>query len=815
MSRMSAREQLLQVVALSGFAVAQPVYDLLGQNPTFFIYRRWQPGDFLFFVLLLSFLLPIGVAALAEVPGLLRPRARRWARAVPLVLLSALISLPLLVRFESADGWLIVGVATALGVGVALLRERFGLFRQFLTILVPTALIFPSIFLFRDGIREQWLSAQTSWESSGAGSRAPVVLLVFDALPTASLMDDRHGVDPVRYPNFARLAETSTWFRRATTVDPFTASAVPAILSGECRKERKAPLLQEYPRNIFTHAANRYRFEAVETATHLCPSEICGDRARPFGKRFFPLLLDATIAYAHAVSPVDWRTGLPPVDNAWGDFAQAGKAASRVRRSQRSEEIAEFEDALTRISRSSPPVFLFAHLVFPHQPFVFLPSGMSYRQRVFEPGFAEPWSLRHSYQRHLLQLAYVDSLLGEALDRLDATGLFDESLIVVTADHGVSFREGESARELSGGNAVDILSVPLFIKRPGQRAGEILDQPAQTADILPTVAEILELSEPEWADGRSLLGDNNRETLSCPQVRDEPAPAMPPAELWAAVEAKVALFGTGAARSKFPAVGVRPELVGVPAAEVLCGGAADLQWALDHPELYEQVDRSSGFVPAEITGLIQGPLTDQGVDLAVAINGTIAATTRSYVSGARDVFPWSAIVPESTLLEGPNRVSLYALAHEGSGCALRPVRSLDGEAVSSFMNVRLGAWPVPLVEETGFAKSRRVNGATLREIRRKAELRVPLPPGEAGSVRRLKLDLEVLDQGGITLKVHVNGKRLLQERPQAGPWLRTLELEPPSGEGPLMITLRGVRSDPSERKNVLAVRGIWLLPGEG
>ena len=50
LSPVSVWQQVLHVVALSGFGVAQPLYDLLGRNPTFFIYRRWQPSDFLLFV---------------------------------------------------------------------------------------------------------------------------------------------------------------------------------------------------------------------------------------------------------------------------------------------------------------------------------------------------------------------------------------------------------------------------------------------------------------------------------------------------------------------------------------------------------------------------------------------------------------------------------------------------------------------------------------------------------------------------------------------------------------------------------------------
>src|SRR5205085_658620 len=65
-----------------------------------------------------------------------------------------------------------------------------------------------------------------------AGAHAPVVMLVLDELPLDSLHDHRGQVDAGRFPNFARLAERSTWFRHTAAVDNYTAFAVPALLTG-------------------------------------------------------------------------------------------------------------------------------------------------------------------------------------------------------------------------------------------------------------------------------------------------------------------------------------------------------------------------------------------------------------------------------------------------------------------------------------------------------------------------------------------------------------------------------------------------------
>jgi hypothetical protein len=220
--RSGARLQLLHIVALWGMAVAQPLFDLLGRNPTFFVYRRWGTLDFLLFVLLLSVLLPVALWALSEIPGRLVPGWRRSARAVPVLVLGAVLALPPLSRFELGSPWPAVVVAALFGTTLVWARSRFDFVRGLLSLLALATLVFAGTFLFREGVREQWLAPEAAGSLAGGGTAAPVIVLVFDALPTSSLMDESHEIDAIRYPNFARLASTATWFRRATPVDPFT-----------------------------------------------------------------------------------------------------------------------------------------------------------------------------------------------------------------------------------------------------------------------------------------------------------------------------------------------------------------------------------------------------------------------------------------------------------------------------------------------------------------------------------------------------------------------------------------------------------------
>ena len=113
----------------------------------------------------------------------------------------------------------------------------------------------------------------------------------------------------------------------------------------------------------------------------------------------------------------------------------------------------------------------------PHEPWIYLPSGHQSRPAGEDPipdlnhdvGFDDPDLTEQNHLRHLLQVGYTDRLVGELLDRLERTGLLERALVVVTADHGYSFRVGVKSRRLiSDDNVEEIAPVPLFVKAPGQ-----------------------------------------------------------------------------------------------------------------------------------------------------------------------------------------------------------------------------------------------------------------------------------------------------------------------------------------------------------
>ena len=105
------------------------------------------------------------------------------------------------------------------------------------------------------------------------------------------------------------------------------------------------------------------------------------------------------------------------------------------------------------------------------------------------------WGATSGLQRHYLQVQYADQLLNDMLDHLQQQNMLEETLLVVVADHGISFALNDTRRALSDINKAAMLRVPLFIKFPGQNHGKRIDDPVMTVDILPTMLAALGFSD--------------------------------------------------------------------------------------------------------------------------------------------------------------------------------------------------------------------------------------------------------------------------------------------------------------------------------
>lgn len=177
--------------------------------------------------------------------------------------------------------------------------------------------------------------------------------------------------------------------------------------------------------------------------------------------------------------------------------------------------------ALSWLSVESPqPFFAFLHLYDAHAPYLpahpepFRESGdPPLETAALSPELAPFW-----YRMYEAEVSELDGLVGRVFDHLDAIGVREETVVVVTSDHGESFADGYYYNH---GERVfeSVLRVPLVVRYPGVvEPGVVLDRPVEGADLVPTLLD--------WAGASvgAMDGESLAEALAGAGVEEEAAP---------------------------------------------------------------------------------------------------------------------------------------------------------------------------------------------------------------------------------------------------------------------------------------------------
>jgi hypothetical protein len=483
-------------------------------------------------------------------------------------------------------------------------------------------------------------SGHSSGDSAAAAAtprHPPVVFISFDEFSTTSLVGADGKIDAARYPNFAQLAHDADWFPYATAPADETPRAMGALLTGRLPSRGQKPVYREMPHNVFTlFGANHYRVVSSEEVTSLCPRRVCPN-----------------------VRAQNQRSVLH-------ELAQG--------RPQR------FAKWVSRIHASSKPTLYFKHVLLPHAPWRYLPSGQSYVSGGDPvPGwghaFSSRWVSDQKYQRHLLQLGYVDRLVGSVISRLKAQGMYDKTAIVVTADNGESFGRVDNGHEIDGRNFGDIALTPLLVKRPGQSAGATQGRHVRTEDVVPTLAQLTHVKIHYRVSGRSFYGPSAGKIPSGAVVyqRSGRRYRLTSAGLrrWArgAQALKLRLFGAGNAAPGLYGIGPYRGLVGRPVSELHPAPRGAVRAGLYGAKAYAAVRPGGAFVPSYVTGTLTGGSPPAAV--AVAIDGKIAGTSPTFRTVAGGPFYYATLVPPSAFHAGRNTVQLFAVGGSAAAPALR------------------------------------------------------------------------------------------------------------------------------------------------
>ena len=318
-----------------------------------------------------------------------------------------------------------------------------------------------------------------------------IILLSVDALRADHC--SCYGYERETTPNLDRFAADNVRFSNAYSASSHTREAIPALLTGR------------YP-DVAVDDGHNLAADTVATALQETGYATGGFHSNPYVSR----------AYGYGEGFDTFDDDLHLGRHKLIALAQRALDKLRNRHYARAETINEL--ALEFVDSTEEPFFLWAHYMDPHGPYsppreyqeVFHDEyvGMKRAQEMYKRAVIEdPESITADERREMVNLydeeiRYADAQLGRFLDGLESHGLLEETLVILTADHGDAFGERGyygHPRKLDG----ELLRVPLVVRWPGVSAGEV-ERPVSLADVVPTVLEAAGVTD-DGLSGESLV----------------------------------------------------------------------------------------------------------------------------------------------------------------------------------------------------------------------------------------------------------------------------------------------------------------------
>jgi len=269
-----------------------------------------------------------------------------------------------------------------------------------------------------------------------------LLLVTLDTLRADRL--GAYGYERGSTPNIDRLAAEGARFERVTTTVPATLPAHASIMTG----------LNPFEHGVRNNGAFVLRDDAVTLA------EILRDQGYATAGFIGAVVLDAQFGIAQGFEHFD---GLAAYQAETGDTSGERPGGVVVDR------------ASAWIEGQTAPWFAWVHMYDPHDP--------------YEP--PEPYAGRFAADPYDGEIAYVDEMVGRLWRLLESTGAADNTLVVLTADHGEELGDhGEQGHSFFIYDST--VRVPMIWWAPGKvPAGRVVRGGTSVVDIFPTATALL------------------------------------------------------------------------------------------------------------------------------------------------------------------------------------------------------------------------------------------------------------------------------------------------------------------------------------
>jgi hypothetical protein len=506
--------------AVVTLGVSQIFYELVLKNRDYFPEEAWFHLWLIVWVQLIPFLALLGADTLVvRWCGTVPPdagRARRWGAAWGLqgwrALLYTLLGLSVLRQFQvyypapfiylmERLPLLPILIPVVALLFLVCLRSRQAVHR-YVAVLGLLAAVLTGSFVHRSGLlgsawRTRFSDGETLRATSGG---PPIFVILFDELSYDIMMKDGK-IDEESFPHFAELARESAWFTDAVTNHKLTTDAVPCLLSGRLQPRPEDPILFDYIppgydvliRESYPECYSWIRRHARPTHTF----QVLGNSDRVLQKPleippFLWGVFKETPFSRSPFAPAPATRLLPPLMWVTRDFDHAHLT-----------EITGFLDGVRAAECRGRLTYW--HSPLPHWPFVFDRDGKMHDRPGVSfssaPGWAakkkpEGYDPRAVLENYKEQARFADTVLGRFVSRLKQEGLYADSVLVVTSDHGL-----RTWGEMEPPGYPDVIGsmtarIPLLIRSPRVKVGPLAAE-YQHMDFVPTVLDALGFPYPE------------------------------------------------------------------------------------------------------------------------------------------------------------------------------------------------------------------------------------------------------------------------------------------------------------------------------
>ncbi len=387
-------------------------------------------------------------------------------------------------------------------------------------IAVSLIIICTSSFMVQSPIREK-LSVKSLHKDRG---RHNVILISMDTVRADHL--SLYGYKRDTTPNLRKLAEQATLYTRAIASGDMTLTSHASIFTGMYSSKHGAHrVIPDYP-----------VCRPLDKKFHTLAEMLSENGYLTIGVVSNFSFLGNGFEIDQGFNYYDYRSRIPIVGRTKQYYLRQNFRRFVVNFISPSiyEDLRPAEDInnevfklIDKVKKGQDPFFLFINYMDAHWPYIpplpfdsLFPGkrgGVTYSRymKLKDQVMNFERNITGEEQSHLISqydggIAYVDFKIGELVQRLKDAGLYQNSIIIITSDHGEAF--GDRAMMEHDGLSVyqDHVYVPLIIKFPDDNKSHVVSEVVSVTDIMPTVLEVLGYKISEDIEGKSLSG-NSRE----------------------------------------------------------------------------------------------------------------------------------------------------------------------------------------------------------------------------------------------------------------------------------------------------------------